>query len=351
MSAYTFVKDMKKHLDARLQQRLEEGAAFDLLPERLDESNGKKNKDMFIKTSVKAYEDDFKDAAKDDDKEVSSRAKKALKGVEKLKSINEDKFEGGVPARYEDYLANQFAYIFMHQRQEPTLREDIDDTLVEDVNVLSDEIMIDWSTMNEFEKDAVIKLKELGRQLGSDVGAYVGGVLRLTFGKKDAVQHFTDELENQDFVDSYEIEAHKEGVTSDEEEVDFDTVVFDEGYDFDVYVYLYPEIVSESEFEYEAEDDEQFDENTNVEFLQEVRRRIKVNFRGKRRIKMQCRPGFKWDPTKRSCVKITGRDVAIKRKAMRKMVRTKKSKGTSFRTRVLRKTRKAKRFRKSMGLK
>lgn len=351
MSAYTAIKALKEHLNEGLQKKLESGSVFDVLPEVLEESSGKKNRDQFLKTSVKAYEDDFRDASKDEDAEISKRAKNALKGVEKLKKINEDKFEGGVPARYEDYLANQFAYIFMHQRQEPTLREDLDDSLNEDINVLNDEIVVDWSAMNDLEKDAVVTLKELGRQLGSDVGAYSGGVLRLTFGKKDAVQHFTDELENQDYVDSYEIEAHKEGVKSDEEEVDFDSVVFDEGYDFDVYVYLYPEIVSEPEFEYDADEDEQFDESTNVEFLQEVRRRIKVNFRGKRRIKMQCRPGFRWDASKRSCVKITGSEVATKRKAMRKMVRTKKSKGTSFRARVLRKTRKAKRFRKSMGLK
>lgn len=138
-----------------------------------------------------------------------------------------------------------------------------------------------------------------------------------------------------------------------DEEYDFDNVMFDAGFEYDVFVYLIPELVSEDPFELDIDESgyEYDAEEDNIEYISEVKRRIKVNFRGKRRIKMQCRPGFKWDSTKRSCLKITGSEVALKRKAMRRMVRTKKAKGASFKARVQRKTRKAKRFRRSMGLK
>lgn len=85
--------------------------------------------------------------------------------------------------------------------------------------------------------------------------------------------------------------------------------------------------------------------------LSEIKRKIKVNFRGIKRIKMQCSKGFKYDVERKTCVKITGGDMATMRKAHIKMARTKKSLGTSYKIRVLKKTRKAERFRKVMGLK
>ncbi|MEG1299242.1 MAG: hypothetical protein RSC93_00865 [Erysipelotrichaceae bacterium] len=85
--------------------------------------------------------------------------------------------------------------------------------------------------------------------------------------------------------------------------------------------------------------------------LNEIKRKIKVNFRGIKRIKMQCSKGFKYDSERKTCVKITGGDMATMRKAHIKMARTKKSLGTSYKIRVLKKTRKAERFRKVMGLK
>lgn len=88
--------------------------------------------------------------------------------------------------------------------------------------------------------------------------------------------------------------------------------------------------------------------DTNL--LNELRREIKVNFRGKKRIKMQCQPGFKYDPERMACVKISGAELAVSRIAHRQMARTKRALGGSYRTRILRKIRRAKHFRKIMGL-
>lgn len=84
--------------------------------------------------------------------------------------------------------------------------------------------------------------------------------------------------------------------------------------------------------------------------LLEVKRVIKVNAMGKRKIKMQCQPGFKYDPDRMTCVKIAGDELAISRIAHRQMARTKRSFGDSYKTRIIRRAKRAKRFRKLMGL-
>lgn len=86
----------------------------------------------------------------------------------------------------------------------------------------------------------------------------------------------------------------------------------------------------------------------DIETLNEVKRRIKVNAKGKRTIKMQCKKGYKWNGT--SCTVITGREKQEKRISTRKAVKTKKQKGTGFNRRMTKKRNKALRRRKGMGL-
>lgn len=98
---------------------------------------------------------------------------------------------------------------------------------------------------------------------------------------------------------------------------------------------------------------ESFEDTTLVaeaSIINEVKRVIKVNFRGKKRIKLKCLPGYKYDITRKACVKITGSEKAVDRRAKIKMARTKKAAGSGFRRAVDRKTKKAKRFRKMMGV-
>lgn len=98
---------------------------------------------------------------------------------------------------------------------------------------------------------------------------------------------------------------------------------------------------------------ESFEETTlvaEIGIINEVKRVIKVNFKGKRRIKLKCLPGYKYDNERKACVKITGAEKAIDRRAKIKMTRTKKAAGSGFRRAVDRKTKKAKRFRKMMGV-
>lgn len=84
--------------------------------------------------------------------------------------------------------------------------------------------------------------------------------------------------------------------------------------------------------------------------LSEITRRVKVDFHGKRKVKMQCAPGFKYDAKRMTCVKIDGAEMAISRLAHKQMVRTKNSKGQSYKRRIIFRDKRALRFRKMMGI-
>ena len=85
--------------------------------------------------------------------------------------------------------------------------------------------------------------------------------------------------------------------------------------------------------------------------LTEIRRKIKFNSRGQKRIKMQCRKGFKFDSTRHVCVKISGGDMMKMKRAHIKANRTVKAAGQGHKLRKVRKMRKANKFRKASGTK
>lgn len=224
-------------------------------------------------------------------------------------------------------------------------------------HVRDDFINADFASMGESEKAIVLRLKEAARHFGADQGAYAEGVLEMTFKNKLGATQFMDELEEDDDVMGYEIEVYCEDLEDGKmgDDVDFDDVMFDGNYEFDVIVYLHPEIVQYAPVEVEVSDldgDGESDQTYGDDVIvTEIRRRIKVNFRGKRRIKMQCLPGFKYNSDMKVCQKITGAEVATNRISHRRAVRTRRAQGAGYKNRVLRKTRKAKRFRAAMGLK
>lgn len=113
----------------------------------------------------------------------------------------------------------------------------------------------------------------------------------------------------------------------DEQDIDYDNVPTD-SVNFHLIIYTY--------------------NTSSDEDLQEIKRRIKINSKGKRRIKMQCKKGFKFDGKK--CVKISGSELTRKRRAIRKSVRTKRSKGSGYQKRIARLRNRAVRKRKAMGV-
>lgn len=224
-------------------------------------------------------------------------------------------------------------------------------------HVRQDATDADFVNMTDIEKEIVLRLKETGRMCGGDQGAYADGVLEITFKNKQGASDYMDILEDDDDIVGYEVEATVENLPLGLDAaaaVDFDDVMFDGNFEFDVIVYIRPDVVQYEPVEVELTDDngdgmsDQEVDETAV--MMEIKRRIKVNFRGKRRVKMQCLPGYKYNPDAKVCEKITGAEVAHNRISHRRAVRTRRAKGNGFKVRVARKSRKAKRFRKSMGL-
>lgn len=91
------------------------------------------------------------------------------------------------------------------------------------------------------------------------------------------------------------------------------------------------------------------DNMSDDEELDEVARKIKVNSKGARRIKMKCKKGFRFDGKK--CVPIMGSEKTNRRRAIRKAVRTKKALGSGYQKRVVRLRKRAMTKRQAMGLK
>lgn len=204
---------------------------------------------------------------------------------------------------------------------------------------------------NDQERAAKDLILAAAMQFGADRESivYQEGTLHFTLRSKDAVDHFSAFLDQSDVVDDYEVDAVFRDGSGVARVVEFEKIEDDRDVTFDLWIHLDPEIVSWSSEGFDTDMEESF-EPENVERLYEIRRRIKVNFRGKRRIKMQCKPGFKWDAGRKACLKISGGELARKRKSIRRAVITRKSKGAGYRARVLRKTRRAKKFRSTMGL-
>ena len=209
-----------------------------------------------------------------------------------------------------------------------------------------------FESEDNIEIDLVNKISSQARMMAGDNATYAEGVLYVEFHNAQAASDFTDWLEEgDDNILGYELDVVSANPIDDYEEsqdIDLSQITDDKNFTFSITVYLNPDIVEYDEYELEVDDFEEISQENGQ--LQEVSRKIKINFRGKKRIKMKCTRGFKWDPEKKSCVKITGAQLAKMRKSLRRAVLTKRSKGTSYRTKITRKTRKAKRFRKMMGI-
>lgn len=195
-------------------------------------------------------------------------------------------------------------------------------------------------SLQEAEDEAALQLLALAKSFGGKDCEYLEGVFAAEFEHREALDHFVAALDGLDAVDSYEIRVQGDA----DDVINYDTlppeiravVVVYVGEDFIDYGY------------YEMDDEGEPEDSIT---LTEVKRRVKVNARGTKRIKMQCNRGYKWDPNMKACVRISGQELATKRKSNRKAVLTKRAMGSSFKKRVIRKTKKAMRYRSALGLK
>lgn len=122
------------------------------------------------------------------------------------------------------------------------------------------------------------------------------------------------------------------------DDIDFDGLS-DDTHEYQLIIYLYNTSVY-------TEHNDIFDTDLA---LSEAKRVTKVDARGQRTIKLKCKKGFKFAGGK--CVQVTGSELVTKKLAIRKAVKTKKSKGAGFTNRVQRLRKRALRKRKGMGIK
>lgn len=165
----------------------------------------------------------------------------------------------------------------------------------------------------------------------TDIHHTDSGIITFSFDTYSNVVAFEEVLENSNIVSEYEILAYSSDELPSEIEGGYQNAKYY------VIVTLYDDEVISTEFEL-----------TTQEILDEAIRKIKVNSKGIKRIKMQCGKGFMWNGA--TCEKIVGADLANKRVSVRKMLINKKSQGSALKIRTIRKAKKAKRFRTAMGL-
>lgn len=177
---------------------------------------------------------------------------------------------------------------------------------------------VDDIVENQNDFGVVQTINDLATSMNATDIDYEDGLFEVCFADEETAIEFSDQADDLEEVEEVEVVQFENGSIC-------------------VFVSLFAS--DTVAFDYDDEEDDQIDE---------VKRLVKVNAQGKRRIKMKCRPGFKWNG--KTCIKISGQELATKRIAKRKAIITKRSQGSALKVRVLRKTRKARRFRKAMGL-
>lgn len=213
------------------------------------------------------------------------------------------------------------------------------------------------------EKDASIRIEQEAKARGGGDFSYKDGVALVYLRSKQAATEYSDWLEKDKDVDTYEMNIiHHKPDMDVKDDVELNDITDDRNFSFEFIVYLNPDIIvydNDDEIEDNKNEDEDREEaeeeyKESIEFddflISEVKRKIKVNFTGKKRIKMVCSPGFKWDPNNSVCSKITGQELIDIRRGIRAALLTKKSEGAALKKRIIRRTKKAMKFRQLFGL-
>lgn len=178
---------------------------------------------------------------------------------------------------------------------------------------------LDPEAVDDEDFAVLARLYALGNEYQATDYDYDDGIFAFAFEREEDANAFADQVERDEAVDEVEVLEDEEG--------------------FIVFASLVDEEVAFIETDTPISECFQLDE---------VQRKVKVNALGKRRIKMQCAKGFKWNG--KACIKISGSELASSRMAHRRAVLNKRAQGNALKLRTLRKTKKANRFRKAMGL-
>ena len=211
------------------------------------------------------------------------------------------------------------------------------------------------------------KFQAMALDLGGENFSAEDGVAYVEIKGPEAAQQFMDVLDADDCIEGYDVLIDGDE-SSDEidnllafpEETLFgfsfflteDDAMYD-GTEVDVAEIAEAKCVKESEGEgddkKEVEIEPKATDEEGVE-LDEIAKKITMNYRGVKKIKMKCPKGFKYSPAEHSCVKIAGDELAKKRKASIKATMSRKAGGKALAARAAVRTKKAMNFRKAAGL-
>lgn len=206
-------------------------------------------------------------------------------------------------------------------------------------------------TFKQFIESMVVDITDLVQYFGGKITDDDDDYIVVEFDNKDALKRAIDQLpEDLDFEinllgndvsDSFEDDGEEDECCEDEDPEEIDFSELEDGA-YELVIYLDN---TDANYMEDGDDDEEMDESAQID---ERVRKIKVNYRGKRRIKIKCKKGFVFDGKR--CVKISGTDMIVKRKAIRKAIRTKKRQGPGRLRKTIRLRKRAMMKRKSMGL-
>ena len=218
------------------------------------------------------------------------------------------------------------------------------------------------------------KFQALALDLGGENFSAENGVGYVEITGPESAQQFLMALDADDCVEAYDVSVDGE---ESEEEID-DVLGYPEETVFGITFYLVEDAVmydavevdaeeiKESKEDKKAKSDESDDgekddgekedapepkvvDDEGIE-LDEVKKRITMNHKGVKKVKMQCPRGFKYSPAEHACVKIGGDQLAKQRKASVKAVMSRKAGGKALAARAALRTKKAMNFRKAAGL-
>jgi len=235
---------------------------------------------------------------------------------------------------------NEFQALLM-KYAEPAIEAEVagipQDTLLKYAeDPAEDEIDVDEDS--DEEASVINQIEAAAQYLGGSICNYEGGVVDIDVVGIDNAKEFANFLDNflpvEDY-DCYEVveqncrclkgengeHDHPLSVTVDSEgHVDWSTVTNDMG-TFQFMAYLSDDLIEGDDVLIDGDENMPDPSEENGEIF-EVQKVVKINFKGKKIIRMKCQKGYKYDSRQHACVKRQEHDLFLRRrKAQLNMLR------------------------------
>jgi hypothetical protein len=173
--------------------------------------------------------------------------------------------------------------------------------------------------------DVLNQIDAFAKECGGHIVDYQEGVLDVCIHSGLQAKQFASFLDNfmpVDDYDCYEVINYDDSPDDKPQvEIDHDTytdwdqIKIDSPLEFQFIVYLEDELVDGDDVLVDIEDTFTPDEETVGEVF-EVMKIVKINFRGKKIIRMKCQKGYKYDVHQHTCVKREEHDIFLRQRKL-----------------------------------